>query len=137
MKRIDITGIIQKNNLDAKELAQKLFPTHQHPQMALSRIAQGKSVLDANQISLLSEITGQSINALFDLNEWEASSKNHITIFKSGDFTAELDMEKGSSKIFHKGTIFHETILHSMSIPLSDYLREVSNEVIKFKNKKL
>lgn len=136
MKKIDVTALIQKNNLDAKDLASKLFPTHQHPTLALTRIIQGKSVLDANQISLLSELTGQTINSLFDLSEWEASSTDKILVFKSGDFTAELDMAKGLSKIYHKNSVFHETILHSLSIPLSDYLSEVTAAVVKFNNKK-
>ena len=137
MKTIDITKIIQDHNLNAKELAASLFPLHRFPDMALTRIIQGKGVLDANQISLLAELTGQSVNALFNQAEWVASSRDGLMFFESADFKAELDMQHGTSKIFHKGSIFHETILHSTSIPLSDYLAEVSAAVLKFKSKKL
>ena len=136
MKTIDITKIIQDHNLNAKELAASLFPLHRFPHMALTRILQGKGVLDANQISLLSEITGQSINSLFNQSEWVAQSREGIIFFSSGDFRAELDMEKNTSKVFHKDSIFHETILHTTSIPLSEYLKEISESVLKFKNKK-
>ena len=137
MKTIELQKIIQDHQLDVRVLAKELFPSHQHPSMALTRIIQGKGVLDANQISLLSEITGQSINSLFNQSEWVAQSREGIMFFSSGDFRAELDMERNTSKVFHKGSIFHETILHSTSIPLSDYLAEVSTAVLKFKSKKL
>ena len=136
MKSIDIAKIIQDRNLNAKELAASLFPLHRFPDMALTRIIQGKGVLDANQISLLAELTGQSVNALFNQEEWIASSREGIIFFSSGDFRAELDMDKNTSKVFHKGSIFHETVLHSTSIPLSEYLKEISASVLKFKNKK-
>ena len=136
MKTIDITKIIQDHNLNAKELAASLFPLHRFPDMALTRLIQGKGVLDANQISLLSEITGQSINSLFNQSEWVAQSREGIVHFSSGDFRAELDVEKKTSKVFHKDSIFHETILHTTSIPLSEYLKEISASVLKFKNKK-
>lgn len=137
MKTIDLQKIIQEHKLDAKSLASDLFPTHQHPQMALTRIVQGKGVLDANQISLLAEITGQSINALFGQSEWVASSNKALLIFESDEFRAELCMETSSSRVYHKGSLFHETILHTTSIPLSEYLAEISAVVMKFKNKKL
>ncbi len=137
MKTIDLQKIIQEHKLDAKTLAKDLFPTHQHPSMALTRVVQGKGVLDANQISLLADITGQSINALFGQAEWVASSNKDLIIFQSEDFRAELCMESGSSKVYHKGSLFHETILHTTSIPLSEYLAEISAVVMKFKSKKL
>ena len=136
MKTIELQKIIQDHQLDVRDLAKELFPSHQHPSMALTRIIQGKGVLDANQISLLSEITGQSINSLFNQSEWVAQSREGIIFFSSGDFRAELDMEKNTSKVFHKDSIFHETILHTTSIPLSEYLKEISESVLKFKNKK-
>ena len=136
MKTIELQKIIQDHQLDVRVLAKELFPSHQHPNMALTRIIQGKGVLDANQISLLSEITGQSINSLFNQSEWVAQSREGIVHFSSGDFRAELDVEKKTSKVFHKDSIFHETILHTTSIPLSEYLKEVSESVLKFKNKK-
>ena len=136
MKSIDIAKIIQDRNLNAKELAASLFPLHRFPDMALTRIIQGKGVLDANQISLLAELTGQSVNALFNQAEWIASSRDGLIFFSSGDFRAELDMERNTSKVFHKNSIFHETILHTTSIPLSEYLKEISASVLKFKNKK-
>ena len=136
MKAIELQKIIQDHNLDVRVLAKELFPSHQHPNMALTRIIQGKGVLDANQISLLSEITGQSINSLFNQSEWVAQSREGIIFFSSGDFRAELDMGRNTSKVFHKDSIFHETILHTTSIPLSEYLKEISASVLKFKNKK-
>ena len=136
MKTIELQKIIQDHQLDVRDLAKELFPSHQHPSMALTRIIQGKGVLDANQISLLAELTGQSVNALFNQEEWIASSREGIIFFSSGDFRAELDMDKNTSKVFHKGSIFHETVLHSTSIPLSEYLKEISASVLKFKNKK-
>ena len=135
MKTIDIAKIIQDRNLNAKELAASLFPLHRFPDMALTRLIQGKGVLDANQISLLAELTGQSVSALFNQEEWIASSREGIIFFSSGDFRAELDMERNTSKVFHKGSIFHETILHTTSIPLSEYLKGISASVLKFKSK--
>ena len=136
MKTIELQKIIQDHQLDVRDLAKELFPSHQHPSMALTRIIQGKGVLDANQISLLSEITGQSINSLFNQSEWVAQSREGIIFFFFFYFRAELDMYNIISKVFHKYSIFHETILHTTIIPLSEYLKEISASVLKFKNKK-
>ena len=53
MKTIDLKEIIEKRKLDAKDVAQQLFPGIKYPKLALNRIIAGEAVLDANQISKL------------------------------------------------------------------------------------
>lgn len=134
MRTVDIPKIIQYSGIDAKVLAKELFPLHKFPSEALSRIVSGKSVLDANQLSRLSELTGQSVDTLFNRVPWVASSKKDKIVFTAGDYTAELDTSKWTSKVYHNNSIFHETVLHSRSIPLSEYLKAISEIIEKHKN---
>ena len=134
MQTINLQKIIDKQGLVPQDLAKKLFPSNRHPMMSLTRVLQGKGVLGADQISLLSSITGQSINALFDVSEWKLTSSKNVMTFAADDFEAVLDLKAFTSKIYHKGSIFHETILHSKSIPLSEYIKELDAAVSKYKS---
>jgi len=135
MKAIELQKIIASYPLGAMALAKELFPSHKYPSMALTRVIQGKAQLDAVQISKLALITGQSFNSLFGKEEWLTKSQNGKIIFTAGDYIAELDTDKWDSKVYHKDSLFHETVLHSTSIALSEYLHDLSELVAKHKNK--
>jgi len=135
MKPIDLQKIVASYPLGATALAKELFPTHKYPSMALTRVIQGKAQLDAVQISKLALITGQSVNALFGKKEWLTKSEKDKITFTAGDYTAELDTVNWTSKVYHKDSLFHETVLHSTSIALSEYLQDLSEIVNKHKLK--
>lgn len=129
MKTIDLDKIIKKKKLDKKELAQQLFPGHKYASLALNRVIKGDGFLDSNQISLLSELTGIKIGNLYSGNEWDLKNDKGLTVFTSGNFRAELDTNTWVTKVFDNDSLFHESVIHSDSTPLSVYLTQLTEIV--------
>jgi hypothetical protein len=134
MKTINIKGIIERQGLDVKEISRQLFPKNKYPRLALNRVMSGGAVLDANQISKFALLAGIDISDLYSGANWNAKSKQGVHIFTNGDFRAELNADTWITKIFHKDSLFHESIIHSGSTPLSAYLNELDSIIINFKN---
>ena len=129
MKTIDLDKIIKKKKLDKKELAQQLFPGHKYASLALNRVIKGDGFLDSNQISLLSELTGIKIGNLYSGNEWDLKNDKGLIVFTSGNFRAELDTNTWVTKVFDNDSLFHESVIHSDSTPLSVYLTQLTKIV--------
>lgn len=133
MKAINLTRLIETKNLDVQEVARELFPEAKYPKLALDRILKNESYLNSNQISRLSLMTGIPINFLYEGGEWgEANtSSNGVIVFSAADYRAELDTNSWTTKLFHKNSIFHEAVISNPSIPLSEYLSELTSLIIK------
>lgn len=131
MKTIDLNKIISEQKLDPKEVAQQLFPGNKYPKLALNRVLSGEAVLNANQISKLALLTGLSIDQLYSENGWKSTSKAGIIEFQNGDYKAELNTETWVTKIFHKGSLFHESIITPGATPISKYLNELNSIINK------
>lgn len=129
MKTITLDKIIEKKKLDKKDLAQRLFPGNKYASLSLNRVIKGDGFLDSNQISLLSELTNIPINELYENNDWSFESTNGVIVLTSKDYRAELNIKSNLTKVFKNGSIFHESIIHSGSVPLSEYLDKLA-EVI-------
>lgn len=129
---IDIKGIIEAHNFDIDYIATELYPNNAFPRLALNRVIAGSAYLNSLQIAKLSEITGIAIEDLFSNNGWKIKSKNNVMTFEYVDFLAELDMSQPvwTTKLFKKGELKSETVLHSSQIVLSSYLDQL-NEIIK------
>jgi hypothetical protein len=135
MKTINIAEVIQNMELTTKRVAEELFPGNSYPTMALKRITNGEAVLDMNQISRLSEISGLTIAELFNGEVWSSNSKTTgLIIFTNGKYRAELNTEDWTTKLFDKGTIFHETVIHSKNVPLSSYINSLDAAINNYVN---
>jgi len=132
MKTIDIKAIIEKQGLEMNDVAEQLFPKNKYPRLALNRVIAGDAVLDADQISKLALLADLTIAELYGAN-WKAKSSKGLHTFTNGEFKAELDTTSWITKIFHKGSKFHESVIHSKSIPLSEYLDKLNIQILKFK----
>lgn len=135
MRTIDIKKVIDSAGLDFKEVATQLFPKNKYPDLALNRVIKGVNVLDADQISKLALMANVPISDLFSGGEWKADIKGKTHVFSNGDYKVELDTETWISRIFHKGSLFHESVIHSGSIPLSEYLENIDILINQFQNK--
>lgn len=135
MKTINLKEIIEKQNLDVKEVAEQLFPSNKYPKLALNRVLAGEAFLDTNQVSKLSMLTGIPIENLYSGAEWKATNEKGIHKFTNGDYVAELDTKTWITKIYHKGSMFHEAIIHDGTIALSAYLSELTSLINKFNQK--
>lgn len=131
MQKIDIPQILADTAVDKKEIANLLFPNLDYPILALNRIVRGEGVLDADQISRLASYLQVDINSLFSGN-WRQESKQNTHTFKRGDFIAELNTLTWVTKIYHNSSLFHESILHSGSTPLSEYFSKLDQEIQKY-----
>lgn len=136
MRVLDLENLIKKSKMDRLVLAKRLFPKHKHPSMALSRVEEGKGLLDSAQLILLSEILQVGVDQLFTGSQWGAAVSKGKGVFElnSGEYTAHLDIPNQTTKLFHKGSEFHETVLHSVAIPLDAYLASLDMIIRKHKH---
>lgn len=137
MKKLNLKKIIDNQHLDVDNLAKQLFPTAKHPKRALDRIVSGEALLDSNQISLLSMITDLPIGLLYEGGDWQQKEAvSNLLKFGTEDYTAELDTTTWITKIYHKESLFHESVICSGAIPLSDFLNSLTDLIIKNKKAK-
>ena len=128
---MNLQKIIDERGLDKKEVAKLLFPDIKYPILAFNRVLADVAVLDSTQVSKLALFADLTIDEIYSGWSWKATSKKGRHKFISGDFIAELDLETGITKVFHKGSLFHESVLHSTLIPLSSYIEELNNLIQK------
>ena len=133
MKTFNLKEIIEKQGLSTKDVAIQLFPSNKYPKLALDRVLAGKAFLDTNQVSKLSMITGIAIDELYIGGEWKATSAKDKLRFTTGEYVAELDTKTWITKVYHNDSLFHDAVIHSGSISLSDYLTELTNLINKHK----
>lgn len=134
MRKIKVKEIIEARGLDIKEVARQLFPKNKYPDLALNRVIKGKSVLDADQISKLALMAGLQLSELFSGENWKATAHKGVHVFTNGEFRAELDSETWITKVFHKDSMFHESIIHSGSTPVDEYLSQLDIIINNFKS---
>ena len=132
MQTVKVKEVIEQKGLDVRDVAQQLFPKNKFPQLALNRVMRGEAVLDADQISKLASLAGVSIAELYSGN-WKATTKDGVHVFTNGEFRAELDTKTWVTKVFHNSSMFHESIIHSGSTPISEYLQELDSIISKYK----
>jgi hypothetical protein len=133
MKKINLKKIMENNDLDVTDLAKQLFPGNKYPKLAINRVLSGAALLDANQISKLALILDVDISKLFDGGNWKMSTKNSCHTFLFKEFKAEFNTKDWTTKIYYNESLFHESILHTHSIVLSEYLAFLDKQVQKFK----
>lgn len=134
MRNIDLKRVIQVAGLSEKDIANQLFPTNKYPKKALDRILNGSAVLDADQISKLSSLSRIPIQKLYSGEGWKATSEDRIHVFETERYKAELDTETWITKIYDKGSLFHEDIIHSKSIGLDEYLNKLESIINEHEN---
>jgi hypothetical protein len=129
MKKIDLGKIIEVKKLDPREVAEHLFPKHKHPKLALDRVLAGDGVLDADQISRFSLFSGIPIAELYIGSDWQSVTKGNEHVLTSGDYEARLSTEDWTTRLFHKGSLFHTFIIHRSSITLEEYIAKLNQEI--------
>lgn len=133
MKTLNLSRLIDNLQLDKDQLAVDLFPTHKHPARALNRVLIGESTLDTPQLLKLAAITDLTFEQLFNEVQYKTKAKKGLITFETEDFRAELNTTEWTTKVFHKGTLFHEEMLHKQGIQLSEYLNTITNIIKTFK----
>lgn len=133
---INVKEAVKKAGLNYSEVAEQLFPDNVHPRLALNRVAKGEAFLYEPQIRKLSELTGLSIAELFSGEGWKSKREKDVIYFTNGDFKAELNTKDWVTKLFDKNSLFHEEIIHSGVVTLSEYLDKINNLITNHLNKK-
>jgi hypothetical protein len=132
--KINLTKIVEAMVADLgmskKEIAVQLFPTNRHPDLALNRVMKEEGVLDADQISKLSFLSGIPIGRLF--GDWDMNTtKDGLHVFTNDQYRAELDTNTWTTKIFKSGSLSHELAIHSGSITLSEFINIINIQIEK------
>lgn len=133
MNTIDLKKVIADNNLNKKEVAKHLFPGNSYPVLALNRVIKGDAKLDSDQISKLSLFANCTIEDLYGI-KFRPQTKDRKMFFESEDYKAELNIDTWTTKVFHKDSLFHESVIHKSSIALSDYLEQLTSIIKNHKN---
>jgi hypothetical protein len=133
MALFNISKFIKEKNLDLKVVAFHLFPTNKHPQAAFKRILDGDALLDSDQMSKLASMAGVSVGDMFS-DKWQARSTDGFITFTKGTFTAELNTGTWITKLFDNASLFHDSVIHSGSTPLSQYLSALERIIEEHKN---
>lgn len=131
MKTVNLERIIEQNNLSPHEVAAELFPTNRYPKRALDRVLAEEGHLDAPQLSRLAALLGVEVQDLFTGSQWKATSTPGLMVFTHEDYRAEVDTEKWMTKVFAKGSLFHEDAIHTRTITLSELLMDLDNIIKK------
>ena len=134
MLKIDVKKIIKQRELDVAQVASQLFPNNKYSRLALNRVMQGRALLDSAQISKLALIADLEIGELYGVT-WKSKTKGQLMTLTSGDYVAILDTRSWITKILHRNSLFHESIIHNGSTPLSSYLNTLTDIIEKHKTK--
>jgi hypothetical protein len=132
MRKIELKKIIKRHNLDVWEVAKHLFPNNRYPRLALNRVMAGEAVLDANQISKLSALTGITFDNLFSNSGWKVRIDKRVHTFTNGEYKAELDTETWTTTVFHKKSLMYEDILHTKTISIEEYIIKLDTLINQF-----
>ena len=126
---INLRELIEQRGLRLQEVAEILFPNNRFPRAALNRVLNGKTLLNSEQVSRLAAWLRVSVDDLYR-GAWNSEFRGETCILTNGNYRAELSVKTGETKVFHLGSLFHETVLHDPAIPLSKYI-ELLNTIIK------
>ena len=126
--KINVAAIIEQYGLSKLELASDLFPNNKYASMALTRVINGEAFLNSEQLSLLANKLGVTVDSLYADREWDLKSNSAgVLKFENGSMIAELDTETWITKVYKKGSLIHETVLHNGSITIANYLEKLNN----------
>lgn len=127
MNKINLQKLIEAKGLNKEEVAHQLFPNNKFPILALSRVIKGVNALDTDQVSKLAALAGLTISEIFEYENWTSRSNDGEGIhkFTRGDYRAELNTFTWVTKLFHKESLFHTSVICSGSVSLQDYFTEL------------
>lgn len=135
---IDLAKIIELNDLDKVQLARDLFPNNKFSSMALARVIKGEALLNSEQLAKLAHILDVTVDDLYNSGGWKMKANKadnkHIITFEAVNYKAELDTKSWLTKIYHKNSLFHESIIIDGKCPINEYLETINNLISNFKN---
>jgi hypothetical protein len=131
MSKLDVREVISRYSLDKKQVAVSLFPNVSFPVMALKRICDGEALLNSDQVSRLASLARVSVSNLYE-GGWETvKSKGPTYVFENEEYRAELSKQTFVTKLYHKGSLFHEDVITAKTTTLSDYLKALDGIISK------
>lgn len=122
-----IKQLIKKHNASTKELAAALFPDNKFPENAFRRVLRGKTALTADQAKIIADHLGVTVDELYSCSGWRGKTSGKRHTFTKGDYTAELNLETGETRVYHKETKICDTLYHCPTVTLSEFLSAVDN----------
>lgn len=134
MDNIDVKSLIEKSGLDPVVLAKELYPSNKFPVHALQRVIAGEALLNSEQIAKLAQMLNVEINEVYDISKWKVGANKDLIYLKHGEYRVELDLTAKTSKIFSGTTLKFETVLHSSTIALSEYIAEINKIITKIES---
>lgn len=125
--QIKVKNLIEILNLDQNKVASALYPTNVNPLVALRRVYKGESLLNEDQIVKLSELTGFSIEQLFNFENAKVEKVMNEIYVKIGPVEATLDITTMHLSVFKDGVgIIHETVIMKTAITVNELIEYIN-----------
>lgn len=134
MNRINVKKIMADKGLSATQLGKVLYPNNRYPHMAVARLLKEDAALNSDQVDRLANYLGVGISQLYDgAGAWSWVTHKNVHTFTNGEYTAYLDINTFTTRLFHNNSMYHEAIIHSKQTTLSEYLDNINYLIIKHK----
>lgn len=128
---INLRKLMNDLKLDRNHLAQILFPTNKHPNVALTRLLAGRSKLVEDQIFRLAMFTGLTVDALYaESLHWKHTAQNGLVRFTMDTYSAIYSPATGITKVYHMDSLLATHVISKSNQPLQEYLTEINQIVI-------
>ena len=128
---INLRKLMYDRKLDRNHVAQVLFPTNKHPNVALTRLLAGRSKLVEDQIFRLAMFTGLTTDQLYQESlHWKHTAQNGLVRFTMDEYAAIYSPATGITKIYHLESLLATHTISKTNQPLQEYLTEINQIVI-------
>lgn len=133
MSKINLKRIVETAGLRPTDLGRQLFPGKKHPYKSITRVINGLSNLDADQVLKLSQILNVPVDFLYEDARWGSTipANSRTVRFRTSDYFAELDLETMTTTVSKNGTLYFEKLTHTKDTKISEYLQSLKDLIIK------
>ena len=137
MNTFNLSAVLKKYNLTPEILAPVLFPKAKYPQQALSRVLKQEGTLDSEQLSILANYLGITMQDLFCAESFTAISEEGYLCFIKGEYKARLNYKGAYVSIYKDKKLIYQVIKPLNDMTVEAFINYLSNLIKKHENGKL
>lgn len=127
MGTFDINDIIARYKPNIEELASVLFPHAKYPLMAFSRVLEGKTKLDTQQIQNLATFLGVNIYDLFTISGWAGLTEDKCLTFVKDDYKIKLNYNGAYLLLYKKEKLIYKELSCTTNMTIEEFINYINN----------
>lgn len=108
MSKVNFEKILALSWLDKKYVAAQLFPTHQHPDRAFTRVLKGDGVLDSGQLGKLAIMADTSLDNLYGDSAIEEADSENICMVFTKHHSARVHFKEDFIQVWANNSLYYE-----------------------------